>query len=276
MWKSVLCLLPGLFLPGCATTSTELPGSPADLRLEIDLEQRGGRNRVLAAPSLRAVLFDRQGKAIENADIRMQVNGVPMTFLVGQGNYYDRQPYYRLSEDARLPDPPDSLYRFTLVWPDGKNVQAATLRAPRPLATARFELPTTHPRGRDLRVSWRGLTGSAEVIAARTTETVHSDGNSTIESDGPGGEGAFRQKIGPGPLRSGKGTLTIPAAYLSGDTAAGARVIALEVTVTARTEGTVADPLLRGSYARATEVRSMSVDITDDRTAGAMEKTRPR
>jgi hypothetical protein len=264
----VLCLLPvSSLLLGCATSTTELPGSPAEMRLEIDLEQRSERTGGggVASRSIQAVLHDRRGKAIENAKIRMLVNGIPMTFRVGQGNYYDRHPFYRLDDDARLPAPADPVYRFTLVWPDGKKVEAATIRTPPPLTPAQFDLPTAHPRGRDLKIAWRGLTGSAELTAHRTTETVHPDGNRTIEGDGPYGEDTIRKKIGPGLLRSGKGTITIPAAYFSGGDAAAAEahVIALNVEVTARTEGTVAKPFLRGSYARATWMLERDVDITD-------------
>lgn len=180
---------------------------------------------------------------------------------MGQGNYYDRHPFYRLPSDAPVGVRDDSTYRFTLVWIDGTEHPIGTVRTPPPLALAQFALPDAHPRGRDLEIRWRDLAGRAELVVYRTMEVADSAGNVGYVAGSALSEDALRETVGPGRLRSWSGVLRVPASYLADS--AGQRVATLGVAVTATSDGKVEKPFASGSYIRAVRALVLRVDVEE-------------
>src|SRR5829696_5545135 len=111
---SLLFIMSLLSLLGCSPRSTELPASLAEMRVEIaieDISERGEGRAPYERKSITAVLRHARGGKIERDDVKLEVNNVPMEFRVSTGNYYDRHPYYRLSDDAPVRVAPATEYR---------------------------------------------------------------------------------------------------------------------------------------------------------------------
>ena len=252
-----------LALLGVGCSTIELPAGPEGIRLDITVEQasrRGDAGRPADEhDQVNVVLYNAKGKAIENASVRMFVNDVELPFRVAQGNYYDRHPYYQLRDDPRLPIRPDAEYRFTVVWRDGTRYEAATVRTPKAIALASFDLPHASALGAPLTIRWTDIPTAAELVAYRSRRLVDADGNVGVVAGSANQPDALRRKIGRGFLRSASGSLTIPGAYLR--ELEGEPVTALGVDVTATTTGTVAKPFLAKSTATAVRKVELRVEI---------------
>ena len=149
---SSLFIMSLLSLLGCSPRSTELPASLAGLHVEIaieDITERGVGSSPYARKSITAVLRHARAGKIEREDVKVEVNGVPMEFRVGTGNYYDRHPYYRLADDAVVRVEPATEYRFTLVLPDGARHAVGTIRTPAALELAQIDFPDRRPKTGD-------------------------------------------------------------------------------------------------------------------------------
>jgi hypothetical protein len=246
---------------GCSTI--ELPAGPEGIRLEISLEQtsrRGDAGRPAdETDQVTVVLYNAKGRAIENGAVRMLVNDVELPFRVGQGNYYDRHPYYQLRDSERLRLAPDAEYRFTLVWRDGTRYEAATIRTPKAITLASVALPHTSALGAPLTVRWTDVPTTAELVAYRTRRLVDSAGNVGVVSGSRNMPDALRRKIGRGFLRGASGSMTIPGDYLR--ELEGQPVTALGVEVSAATTGTVSKPFLPKSTVTALRRIETRVEI---------------
>lgn len=239
-----------LWLVGCTSTQNA-PASPADVRLEIELEHTtellSDRARDYETKTIKAVLRDRSGKAIEDDKIKLLVNDVPMVLRVGVGNYYDRDPYYRVDDKskagARLLLPANTDYRFTLIWTDGKRYEAASIRTPAALSGKQFTVPRTQPRGRAMTIDWRDVidAASAEMTVARQANEPR---------DAPDAKRRER-------LASRTGSRTVPASFWAKN--GGVTTSALTVTVVVKNEGTVASAVSKQST--VTAVRKLTWDI---------------
>src|SRR5678815_3665951 len=88
---------------GCRFSTTEPPNSLSNVRVLIDIEQRTERQPEGRDPyefnHVDVVLTDAKGLPLELPDVKVLMNGVPLTFKVGRGNYYDRHPRYTLPDE---------------------------------------------------------------------------------------------------------------------------------------------------------------------------------
>jgi hypothetical protein len=242
----------------CRFSTTERPDSLHNVRVHIDLEQRTERqpdgrdsyefNRV------NVVLTDATGTALELPDVKVLMNGDPLAFVVGRGNYYDRHPRYTLPDDRKDSLRADTEYAFSVVWSDGATHAAGTARTPRPLALSQFTVPDTHKAGRELEIGWRDLAETCDLIAFHGFEYPDASGNLVQESGSVNADDVLRQTIGPGASRSPTGRMTVPASYFA---ASGKRRVAsFGVEVTRASETPVGKPFGPGS--RISVVRTLT------------------
>jgi hypothetical protein len=203
-------------LLGCSGTTTELPGKLDDLRVKIDAEHLTDLtgSRSYARHSIRAVLTNAKGSDIERSDVKIEVNGLPMRFRVGQGNYHDRHPYYLLDGDDRLELNPGTEYRFILILPDGARHNIGTLRTPAALSPEQFDFPKTPPGSSPVTFAWRNLAEPVQLRIGRAEQRRDADGNSAIVSSGPNDPDALRRTIDPGAFRRHTGRLVLPEQLL--------------------------------------------------------------
>lgn len=260
-----------LGLPGC-TSTTDLPASPADVKLEIELEHSTERRPDSAADfeikRIEAVLRDRKNKAIENTRVALLVNEVPLRLSVGTGNYYDRYPRYTLDAGGRLSLKADTTYRFALRWADGTRYEAASIRTPGPLSMAQFTVPRTHPRDRSLSLLWRKINEPAELTVYRQSVGMHDHaGNAGFEAGTSREKDALRCRLGRGLFRSRTGSLVVPASFFTDSR--GRRVSTVGVEVSARTEGSVSGPFLPQSFVRAVRKLAWGAELIESAPARA-------
>lgn len=248
-----------LSLPGCSPATKELPAKLADLRIAIEAEHRTelSSERRHSRRSLRAVLSHAKGSDIERSDIKIEVNGTPMRFRVGQGNYYDRHPYYVLDDDDNLPLLPGTDHRFVLVLPDGTRHDIGTLRTPAALAPEQFDFPATAPATRPVKIAWRDLAEPAQLRLGRTVQTRTDERSFTTEGTGPHDPDAPRRTIGPGWFRGRNGQWEIPGELLHAHS--NQKLLWLSAAIVAATEGRVSAAFSKESSMQAT--RSIQLEM---------------
>ena len=204
---------------GCGSSTTEAPDSIAAVRVTIDIEQRTERQPEGRDPyefsHVSVVLADGSGTAIERPDIKVLMNGAPLEFRVGQGNYYDRHPRYTLAPDAVAQIQPDTEYAFTIQWIDGTTHDAGRLRTPRPVAPAQFTFPETHTAGRPLTIAWRGVAPQCDLIAYHGFEFPDEAGNMVQQGGSVNADDVRRATVGG--ATSANGQLEIPASYFAAE-----------------------------------------------------------
>jgi hypothetical protein len=232
----------------------------ADWRAEVALEQLSEQHPGYDISRLTVVLRNSKGKEIETPDTQFAVNGVPLRYVVGQGNYYDRHPYYRLREDSGFGIAADTAYELTMQRANGPASPFARVRTPAPMLPTSFRVPVTHPSNRDLVVAWTGLRQPAELLIYKTHTLIDAQGNQTIEAGGPYADDALRQRIGSGGLPEHEGTYTIPATYFAASAAG--RVSALSIEITAANSGQFLHPVLRQSTVTAHRKIVLRIDVT--------------
>ncbi len=203
-----------LSFPGCRVSTTEVPGSLADVRLNVNIEQRTERQPEGRDPyefiHVEVVLSDGKGAAIEKPEIKVLMNGEPLMFGVGTGNYYDRHPRYRLPDGQRAVIRPDTEYAFRVVWTDGKTYEAGTVRTPKALALEQITMPETHRAGLPLEITWRELAEKVDIVAFHGFEYPDEFNNMVQESGSVNADDVIRQSAGPG-----SGKMTVPASYFA-------------------------------------------------------------
>jgi hypothetical protein len=240
-----------------AATVTDDAG--ADWRVEVALEQLSEQHPDYNVNRLTVVLRNSNGKEIETPDTQFELNGVPLKYAVGQGNYYDRHPYYRLREDSGFSFAADAPYELTMRRANGPALPFARIRTPGPMYPTSFRLPVTHPSNRDLAISWTGLRQPAELLIYKTHTLTDGQGNLTVEAGGPYGEDVIRQRIGSGGLPLHEGSYTIPATYFAAS--ASGRVSALGIEITTTNSGQFLHPVLRQSIVTARRKVVLRVDV---------------
>lgn len=263
--RILLLLMSLLSLLGCRNSTPEVPGTPGEVRVTIEIAQRSERQNegreAYEFNSVNVVLANKKGAAIENADVKVLMNGTPLRFHVAQGNYYDRHPYYSLSEEQRTVLRADAEYAFTLIWPDGTSYDVATIRTPKRLEISQFTFPETHHEGSPLEISWRDLAETCELVAFRGFEYRNAEGGQTLEGGSVNSEDAIRKTIGPGWFRSKSSAMTVPASYFA--TSGGKRVASFDAEVSRTIEGKVAKTFLPGSHVRAVRTVTFRAEIPD-------------
>lgn len=242
-----------------AGSAPEPAGPPFPWRIEARLEQASERNPDLETSRLTVVLRDARGREVETPDLRLELNGGPLAYSVGQGNYYDRHPSYRLREDDGFRFAPDTTYELVARRGEEAPVPLASLRTPKELGLGNLRLPASHRGDRDLVIAWTGLGEPAELLVTRTLEYVDDLGNQVTLEGGPYGDDAVRRRIGGRGLSLPDGSTTIPASYFA---AKEGRVTALRVEVTATVEGRLLCRPLEPSTVAATRRVALPVDVS--------------
>lgn len=237
---------------GCSPRSTEMPASLAELRVEVAVEQsseRGDDTPEYDRTAITAVLYHARGGAIERRDVQVEVNGVPLEFRVGTGNYYDRHPYYRLPEGSPVHVLAATDYRFVLVLPDGARHEIGTVRTAAALTTAQIDFPRRRPAGAAVVVGWRDLPEAAELAIFRSDGWRQPDGTQVLEAGSSNDPAALRRTIGPGWFRARSDRFTVPEEFLATRDGHELRTLGVEFVV-ART-GRVAKTFAKTSTMRA-------------------------
>ena len=252
-------------LLGCSGTTTELPDKLDGLRVKIEAEHLTDLtgSREYTRHSIRAVLTNEKGSNIERADVKIEVNGLPMRFRVGQGNYYDRHPYYLLDGDDRLELDPGTHYRFVLILPDGARHDIGTLRTPAALLPEQFDFPKVPPASAPVTFAWRNLAEPVQLRIGRAEQRRDADGNSVIEGAAPHDPEALRRTIGPGAFRRHTDRLVVPEQLLV--TTPDRKLLWLLAEIMVASEGRVSSAFSKQSSMRAVrrvqlEMRFASID----------------
>jgi hypothetical protein len=243
---------------GCRTSTTELPETADAIRVTIDIEQRterqpGGRDPY-EVNHVNVVLADGTGAAIEKPDVRVMMNGEPLEFRVGQGNYYDRHPRYTLPRAQEDTLRPDTEYRFAVTLPDGQQLEAGTVRTPKPLALDEITVPEVHQAGRALEITWRALAQPIELVAYHGFEYPDEAGNLVQESGSVNADDVLRRTVGPA-----AGTYSVPASYFA---ASGRkRVASFGVEVSRAMEVPLGSGFAKGSRIRAVRTATFRTEL---------------
>lgn len=249
--KRLLPVMSLLALFGCSGTSKDLPAKLTDLRVKVemtDLTSRTGSSD-FSHRSVRVVLSNSKGADLERADVGVELNGVPMEFRVGTGNYYDRHPYYRLDDDPRVPIAAGTDYRFVLILPDGKRHDIGTLRTPAALAPEQIDFAKKPPASGPVTIGWRELAEAAELILYRSEIRPGPEGATIVEGSSANDPEAVRRTIGPGLLRGRSGSFVLPAKLLASTPERKLLTIGADIVVVS--EGRVSSTFSRQSTLRA-------------------------
>jgi len=193
---------------GFATSTKDLPSTTNALRVDIEVEHL--TTPTYARRSVRAVLRNAKGAAIERDDVRIEMNGVPLRFRVSRGNYYDRHPYYTLDDDDHVALTPGSELRFVLILPDSARHDIGSVRSPAALSVDQFTFGPKPPETGVVAIAWRDLSDSAELFLGRTELRKEADGSVVVEGSGENDPDAPRRTIGPGGFRRRSARWEIP------------------------------------------------------------------
>lgn len=235
----------------------------AEWRAEIDLEHVSESNPGYEASRLTIVLRNSKGREIETPNMHFEVDGAPLAYVVGRGNYYDRHPYYRLREHAEFVFAADAAYELAIRRKEDPALPFARIRTPAPMLPANFRVPVRQPSNRDLVIQWTGLRQPAELLIYRTRTLHDAQGNQTIEAGGPHSDDAIRQLIGPDEQVLREGRHAIPARYLAASAAG--RVSALTVEINATTSGQFLHPVLKRSMITARRKIVFRIEVMEAR-----------
>lgn len=242
-------------LLGCAGSSTDLPNSPSAISVKAEVEDLSEPR--YETQRVRVVLTNAKGAAIERDDIAIEMNGTRMRFRVGQGNYYDRHPYYAIDPEDHVALTPGSMLRFVLIMPDSARHEIGTLVLPAALTREQIGFPRTPPTTGPVTFAWRDLLDSAEVQIGRSVQHKQADGNYVMESTGPYDPNALRRTIGPGMLRKRTDAWVLPESLVA--TSAESRLLSLQVYVTSTTTGKVSKAFAKTSTLQA--VRRLTFEM---------------
>jgi hypothetical protein len=227
--------------------ATDDPG--AEWQAEVVLEQSGESNPGDERGRLTIVLRNARGKEIETPATSFEIDGTPLNYRVGQGNFYDRHPYYLLDEDARFDFAADASYELTIRRNNESAVPFARIRTPAAMLPVNFQVPVQHPDNRELVMQWTSLHQQAELLIYRTRTLADAEGNQTIDAGGPYADDAIRQAIGPDERILRDGRHVIPAHYFAASPAG--KVSALTIEITAANNGQFLHPVLKRSVITA-------------------------
>jgi hypothetical protein len=250
---------------GASGTSTPIPrtGRPFAFQVEVLLEQITERNPDFETSGLKVVLRDAKGKEVETPDVRLELDGVALTYAVAGGNYYDRHPYYRLREDSGFRFEAGTAYELAARRGDDPVLPLARFTTPKPMGPENFRIPATHPRGGALEVFWKGLSQPVDLLVTRTLTFTDEHGNHGFREGGPYGDDVLRRRVGARGLPLPDGSTTIPASYFS--VAGGEAVASIRLEFTAAGEARFLCRVLESSSVVAVRRVTLPVEIAEPR-----------
>ncbi|MBI3149423.1 MAG: hypothetical protein HYZ17_13010 [Betaproteobacteria bacterium] len=235
----------------------------AQWQAEVELEQLSETRPHYERNRLKLVLRNAKGRETETPEVSFELDGQALEYRVSQGNYYDRHPYYRLSETNALALAADTDYTLALRTNQSTPSPFARLHTPAPLSPAHFELPVRHASHRDLAITWKGLRQQADLLIYKTHTLSDGQGNQTIEAGGPYAVDALRHRIGPDQQTLREGRYVVPASYLAASAAGD--VTALTIEVEAANRGQFLHPVLKGSTLTAKRKIVFRVEVMEGR-----------
>jgi hypothetical protein len=233
----------------------------AEWQAKVDLEHIGEKGSRYQVSRLSIVLRDARGKELETPDTSFEVNGARLVYRVGQGNYYDRHPYYQLDDDAKFVVAADTTYDIAVLRNKDPALPFARIRTPAPMLPANFQVPVRQPANRDLVIQWTGLRQQAELLIYKTHTLIDAQGNQTIEAGGPYADDAIRKIIGPDEHVLREGRHVIPASYFVASAAG--RVSSLTIEVDATNSGQFLHPVLKRSTITARRKIVFRIDVME-------------
>src|SRR5262245_6146393 len=243
---------------GCRFSTTEAPNSLGNVRVLIDIEERTERQPEGRDPyefkHVKAVLTDAKGLALELPDVKVLMNGEPLRFVVGTGNYYDRHPRYTLTDEKLSTMRPDTEYAFAVTWKDGATHNVGSVRTPKPLALSQISVPEMHRAGNALEIAWRDLAEPCDLIAYHGYEYPDEHGNMVQASGSVNADDVLRQTMG-----RGAGRMTVPASYFASD--GKKRVASFGAEITCAAEARIAKPFHSDSRIRAVRTLTYRTEL---------------
>lgn len=245
------------------TGATTKDDAGAQWRAEVDLEQLSETQPHYERNRFKIVLRNANGRETETPEVSFELDGQPLEYRVSQGNYYDRHPYYRLSEENALALAADTDYALALRDNPNPPSPFARLRTPAQMLPAQFELPTRHARHRDLVFTWKGLRQQADLLIYKTHTLSDGQGNQSIEAGGPYAVDALRHRIGPDEQMLREGRYIVPASYLTASAAGDVTTLTIEVEAANR--GQFLHPVLKGSTLTAKRKIIFRVEVVEGR-----------
>lgn len=263
-FASILLTMSLLSFFGCSKTSAELPASLTELRAEISIEDHTECSEdrpEYTHKSVKVVLRNAGGNTIERGDVRIEMNGIPMEFRVGQGNYYDRHPYYYLADDALKLLAPATDYRFVLVLPSGVRNEIGVVRSPAALGATQFDFPVRRPATGPVGFAWHDLPEPATVVLFRSDMWKNGDGTRVLEAGSSNDPASLRRTIGPGLLRGRSDKWIVPESFLATHEGHTLRSLGAEVSVVH--EGRVVKTFSKQSSLRAERRVTLRMECAD-------------
>ncbi|MBL8693446.1 MAG: hypothetical protein JNJ88_05055 [Planctomycetes bacterium] len=247
-----LAIMSLLSFLGCSGTTKDLPAKLTDLSVKVEAEHltnlMGSQN--YTRHSIRAVISNAKGADVERNDVRLEVNGMPMRFRVGQGNYYDRHPYYLIDGDDGFELKPATEHRFVLTLPDGARHDVGVLRSPAALSPDQFDFAKKAPTSGPVTIAWKDLAEAAQLQIGRSHLCRGDDGQIVIEGTGTYDTDALRRTIGPGWFRSRSDRFEVPADFLVSSEKR--KLLSLQADIFVTTEGRPSSAISKASTLQAT------------------------
>lgn len=215
--------------------------SVIDARIEI-LQDLTNKN----INTISVLLYDKDGKAIRNKDIKLKVNGTDLTYVERQGLYYTTTSEYSGSDV-----PVDQVYDFRIILSDGKSYFLGSIRH---LGEIKANDIICNERGdfnKDLVISWENLKDVNEVSVTKSVLL----NTSTKTSQNYDSEPQTPRKIGS------SGTYIIPKSnYISSRS----KLSSIELKFSALKFGVMSPQLLKSSEIRIFGHIDKTIDFDEE------------
>jgi hypothetical protein len=123
---------------GCSRRASRSPEMIEDLSLlqpEITLTRtvtRHATGTLTRLTSIRAVIRDANGTAIEDRGVDLRVNGESLPFKVATGNYDDRSPFYERADAEGAAVHASTSYTFSIRLANGREAEVGRPTSSRP------------------------------------------------------------------------------------------------------------------------------------------------
>lgn len=229
-------------------------------RYEIVLKSETRRYAPDSAPSeLNSVSVtprDGRGRKKDIPGVEIRVDGVPLRYVVGTGNYYDRHPHFRLRDDRDVPLRGGQAYAFTIRLPGGEEQPLAVVRMPSPLAITQIQVPARASSRAPLPIRYSDFGSPVELVVVRTLGFVDEHGNAGFESGSPNQPEALRRTL------TGSGVYEVPVSFFHAPP--GRKVASVGLAFTARATGTFRLAQAAGSSAEAIRRIELEVEVGGD------------
>jgi hypothetical protein len=225
--------------------------------------RRQASGTVTRQTSIRAVIRDGKGRAIENSGVDVHVNGASLPFKVATGNYYDRTPFYQRADTEGAVVQPSTLYVFSIRLENGREAEVGRIITQPDLTATNLTLPLTHASDQPLAIAWKGIApgswfvrrylqlrgtpASTTLVVRRMVETIGAESQASMTQ--PPGDDGFQQDV-----KDGEGVFTVPPTYFN---PAGARATDVIVELRSTSAARISSPFSDGSLVAIREAQAI-------------------